>query len=577
MAAGWLNHNALQLIKGIGKTPGDTNSAENDPVVVNLLSGLITLTQDGWSPNIPAIKSGGVWVDSPITDGRQLLAASAGNVIEKISVTVADTSARGVARMLIGLNKMAADCRDFWQTQGQIDPVYLMWYPSCGAGPQYALLYNIDLTPSYLDSPTPAMRVDLSLEREPYWRPIPPGANPLMWTFAINPSHPQFNASVAALNTANDLIVDTTLKNRHEFSPTDYLTVVSRNYVDIPATSIPGDAPALVQLTAMIDTGVATHSARNIYLWRSTRPTTLKDRNGVKFGQSAIYNCGDASIGGGVATKTIDAANGVFSNGSIANRYIVTYTVPLTSTNLNIIGWDNIGINGLIALNTERGRVSVFMRCKQTTGAAGDVQIRFKISSRSGGGVDFFTGQWVNLPTFTSAYAFGLLYLGTITLPMNGKALSASDGRGLQVPLKTTTNSDLAINIDVKNNNAAARNSQFLDLVLMTQDECLVALNQPAYSSGGFDYYVLDNTGYYNHGNPEDISLTGTGITPGGYPEIAGQSLTLVPRVNNRLYMLMTEGDYATNPTEVESINGLSGSNALRLNIVPRWSGIRDV
>lgn len=132
----WLDHKQLMIIKGIGKTPGDIYSAENDPVIVNLMSGIITLDQNGWSPEIAQVKSGGVWVDSPLSDGRELLAAAAGNVIEKMTVIIADSSYLSVMKALSGLNQMANDCRDYWQTEYQIDPVYLAWWAGCGVGTQ---------------------------------------------------------------------------------------------------------------------------------------------------------------------------------------------------------------------------------------------------------------------------------------------------------------------------------------------------------------------------------------------------------------------------------------------------------
>lgn len=157
MAYDWLNHKTLRIVKGIGKLPTDTNSAENDPVVFNLLSEPVALTMDGWSPQIAALKSGGVWADSPISDGRSLIAAPVGNVTEKMTFIIADSTFLGVQRHLLALNDMALDCRAFWEGQAQIDPVYLAWWAGCGKGEQYALLYNMDVTTEYLSADKPSL------------------------------------------------------------------------------------------------------------------------------------------------------------------------------------------------------------------------------------------------------------------------------------------------------------------------------------------------------------------------------------------------------------------------------------
>ena len=508
MAYDWLNHKTLRIVKGIGKLPTDTNSAENDPVVFNLLSEPVALTMDGWSPQIAALKSGGVWADSPISDGRSLIAAPVGNVTEKMTFIIADSTFLGVQRHLLALNDMALDCRAFWEGQAQIDPVYLAWWAGCGKGEQYALLYNMDVTTEYLSADKPTIRVNLTLEREPYWRGLPPGANPKLWTFYVNSQQIGTNKTLsdADLKSGTDhLVYDASVKNRHEFDPTTYLSVLSRNYVDIPSNFIPGDAPALVEMSLSIDVTTTTVAARGVYVWRSTKPATLKDRNGSLYGQTAILNAGDGSVT--TLSKTIDATNGVYSNGSSANRYIVNGTVGASSTITSALRWPVMPTYPILASMLERGRFAVFVRCKQTSGAAGDVQVRFNAGLTL---LNFFeTSDYTNMPTFTSAYPFGLLYLGTLTVPPNADALASNDGRGLQVPDKSGSNSDLVISLDVKNNNAAGRTVQFCDLILMSLDEPCINMKQPIFSSGsGIAAYTYDNTGYFGHGDTIPFSRT---------------------------------------------------------------------
>jgi hypothetical protein len=125
---GLLNHQELAIVKGVGKTPADTASAEQDPVVIDLLdvgSGISLDMDGGWEPNIPSLKSGGVWADSPISDGRTLLAGQNTNVTETIRLLVTSNNPMVYAAKFAALQRMSQDCRFFWSTQYQIEPVYL--------------------------------------------------------------------------------------------------------------------------------------------------------------------------------------------------------------------------------------------------------------------------------------------------------------------------------------------------------------------------------------------------------------------------------------------------------------------
>lgn len=577
MADGWLKSNELKIIKGVGRVAGDTNSAEQDPVVFNLLDGICTLID--WSPNIASLKNGGVWIDSPLTDGRNLLSAPAANVIEKISISLSSAGYLNVSKAFDLLNKMVSDSHDFWQTESQIEPVYLHWWANCAPGPQYALIYDIQLAVEYRDSTQPTIDIELTIEREPYWRGIPPGANPKLWTFYSRGENFGTAKTASNLNLGNtDALASATLQNRTEWETTGFSSFISKNFIDIPASAIPGDAPALVQIEASTTHTTNTRYAKNVFIWRSTKPTSIKDNNGALIYQANIFNVGDANTNG--PTKTIDATNGVISNGSNVTRYIATYTVLASASPNDLIAFP--GTTGFpnAALNLNRGNYAVFLRCKQLTGASGDVQARFRLTAYGSGVTSglLYTSAYVNMPFFAAAYAFGLLYLGTITLPVAGRSLSGVDGLGLSSPAKSGFTSDYGINIDLKNNAAANRNVQFLDLILFAYDEPGIQLNNPSFTNLGTIVNDYDNTGYFQHGRPGDYSKQSNDIA---FPEILGQSLNLIPRVNNRLYFLFTSADTTTNPTEIYSDpnptgTALTGITA-RVNIVPRWSGIRDV
>jgi hypothetical protein len=574
MAAGWLNHLQLMIVKGIGKTPTDNMSIENDPVNVNLLDGIVSLAE--WSPNIPAVKNGGVWSDSPINDGRQLQVAASGNVIEKMSINITSTGYNSVMGALSSLNQMALDCRDFWQSKSQIDPVYLMWYVSCGAGPQYALLYNIEIAPEYLDSPTPAIRASITLEREPFWRGIPPGANPKLWTFYVNKVQPN-TTNVDFVSQTNDLVYNAAVPNRFEWD-TAYANPISKNYVDIPASLIPGDAPALMQLIVRNRLWNG-DSMYNIYAARSTTPITKKDRSGATVLQTNTLNAGDA-IAPTNWTKTLDATCGCIGNGSAVNKYVGANTVLATGTYPAFAAWDRIGTVRIIDPNLLTGTFAVFLRCKQLNGAAGDVQARVVVSEF----YSSFTGDYYNFPLRTGAIVdcdnrFDMLYLGTITLPLAGDIGGGNDGRGLYTFLKTGGDGTFAIGFGVKQNNVATRSIEFLDMVLLPIGEALVQMQGGKGAANA--YNVLDNTGYITHGENDPTARNwvqnATDLNLDCAIEGRGPSLTLVPNVNNRLFFIQQRRDATTSETYSSPQAASSNDMEVRVDIVPRWSGIRDV
>lgn len=572
----WNTPKALQIIKGFGKTPTDNTSNEIAPVVVDLMSGLMSLDEGGWTPEIPQIKNGGVWTDSPINDGRQLLAAPFGNVTENITVLISDTSYLGAIRGLMGLNKMAQDCADFWQTQAQFNSIYLMWYASCGAGEQYALIYDMQLAPTYLNASQPTIQVVISIEREPYWRGVPPGGNPRLWTL-YKAGKPVNTSNVGLITQTDDLVYDTGVKNRFEWN-TSIDNPTSRNYLDIPASLIPGDAPALVELMvqATLD---GTNPTSSLFVSRSTTPISIKDRNGNVSLQSMVFNAGDA-VAPTNWTKTADATCGCLSITSAVTKYIGRNAALANGTYPNFATWRFFSTYNFVSLNLIPGQFAIFWRCKQLNGAAGDIQARFRVSD----GYGSFTGNYQNLPLVAAAGAtcenrFDLLYMGVVTFPLNGNINSSADGRGIGTPQKNATVSVANLFIDVLQNNVANRSIDFLDLIFVPISEAAVNLLPGANAGGSFVYYTFDNTGYLGHGNLQSqskiVSWDGSISTLESTMEARGQDLTLVPGVNNRLYFIYQRAPAAggTNFSAPDSSNDFA---SVRVNIVPRWSGIRD-
>lgn len=545
MAFDWLNHLALQLVKGIGKTPGDTNSAEIDPVIVNLMGGQITL-QD-FTPNIPAIKNSGVWSESPITDGRQLLAAPVQNVTEKISILIKGTGSTDTMGMLASLGQMATDCRNFWQSYVQINPVYLKWQVQCGAGPQYALLYAIELAPTYLASDTPTIRVDITLEREPYWRPLLPGANPKQWTVE-GVRRQAYNTSVA--DPFTNALVTGTLKNTLGFTNRTSAPV-RQNYVDIPASSIAGDAPALTMIE------VDSTDSVNFYLGLSTKPFTMKDRSGGTLIQRCIdFNACDAALGTDATTAADTGAPNQFGAGTLL-RGSVSYATATDSRRFQWRG-NNAG-QPAIGNTITRGRFAALLRCRQNGGALADIKMYLKYGFSSTTAPAQTTEVSPTLQAGAgNTTSWPITYMGILECPVFDRAQTDINGNGLYFD---NLNKDFVIEIWSRRT-AGVGVLYVADLFLLPIDESSAQLLE--FDASGGDKGVLDNTGYMGHGDTRDI-FTVNGINDN--VELRGTTLLLDPSVDNRIHVL------GYNSSGLSVIQGADIN--IRVNIIPRWSGIR--
>jgi hypothetical protein len=581
MVASWLNHKALQIIKGIPKTPGDTYSAEVGPVVCNLMGGAFTLEE--WTPEIAPTKNGGVWTDSPLVDGRQLLAAPAGNVTETMKVLITGSGYLDTMRQYSTLNKMVQDCRDYWQEDYQIEPVYLMWYAGCGAGEQYALISNMELAPSYLDSTGPTLRVSITIEREPYWRwGVPPGANPKLWTYEVNPDNPQYNINTASLMTGSDHLVTDAIVNKHEWAA---VSVAGRqiepyfgggyqkNYVTIPAASVPGDAPALVEMSISSNVWVPA----NIYIGHSTNKMIGTGHDGNARANSLVLNSGDVN-GNGIGTVgVIGATLGVLGQNA-ANYYRISRTVSAADpAYITLAQWggDKVGLIGLdLDRQFYRGTYAVFFRGNNDSAAplAADMKIRVVMSEMEDNVANQAVAQIILPETtvpITSGGVPGLSYMGMVTWPLSGRSVQSPLGYGVQLQQGA---SNMRVSLQQQVLVATAnRIIRFVDLIFMPIDEGMAQIVTSLSTLSTTGLAILDNTGYEARGAAKQIAKTyvTNAVSGGVSQELRGQDIMLTPRMDNRIYVLIDGFNSSLTGSPPSQIN------TVRLNIVPRSAGIR--
>lgn len=539
---GLLSHKMLQIVKGVGPTPGDTASAEQPLIAIDLLdsgNGISLDLEDGWEPNIPSLKNGGVWADSPISDGRTLMAGVNTNVTETMRLIISAQSAQVYAAQFAALQRNIQDGRAFWDTSYQIEPVYIAWWASGAPGPQYALIFNIDMDLVLGDSETATATITLTIEREEGWRGVRPGGSPKEWTYYKRGQ--AFNSTVAALNSGTDHLVNATIQNRREWNA-GQTVLTSQNYFDVPADSVPGDLDALCLMSFTMTVA----SLADVYFGRSTKPDLPV--SGVNRKPAYILNAGDLSLGGADTTTAADTGAPISTGAAVNTRGVVSFAS--TPGDAFRFSWTG-GARGLFDPSSLRGRFLAFARARLS--AASTVTLHLQdgavayptatLTGVGGGGVGNTTGWEV-------------VYLGVVTFPKTDERIIVGNN-GLGASVSTGTDFQLGL---YAARIGAAVSLYVADVILIPMDECIGRLSTTVTASNNF---IMDNTGHLLHGKPGEIARAGTTFET---IEQKGDLLTLKPNVNNRV-IFFGVGQGASVITPVYTV---------RLDIVPRWSGIRD-
>lgn len=558
----------LQLIIGLPKAPGDPYSAEPDLQVLTLLSnemgvGLIDNSEAPFAPKIAVLKGGGSWADSATSDGRNLLSTSVDNVTETMNLKVVESTHNLLAKRIVDLNRFVEQARKFTATYWQTQPVYIEWMGRGAPASQFALIYNIDMAITPDDYPEegqlPSADVVITIEREPAWRALPPGANPKLWAFYARGELPgngvnKFTYTDLSLISGTRHWKSETIQNRHEWAGTgSFSNPLSKNYVDIAATDVPGDAPALV----CVSVDPATVNPDHCIIARSTKPTSGIDRNGVTEYVAYTFNAGDAVNGALVNTVKTLSANGLFSNGSSVNRYYATSAIPASSTAL--ILWGSGGNTPINNPELLRGKFVVLIRGHSTTAAA---QVYASLSCLYG-------SITVTLPEVSVPVDLGTTqpiwtYVGLLDFPVIERSIQSEGGTGRFI---SATN---YINFWINYRNALASPATVLtwDMQFLPYDEYLAYGVTTA--SSGTPQVAFDGTGYFPRGQVKDGAYGFNAPTiAGGYPvELRGNVPRLEPNTAQRLYFSFAQG--APRTVYLENMT-------VYLNIIPRWYGQRDV
>ena len=257
----------LRLIRGLTPARGDENTAEGIKQIISLTATKNNpwslSTANFWIPGIPQNKSG-IWNDFKQGEGRLLLAVGKQNVKETINLNLITSNIAELSQAIRDMQRFIHQAQLFWTSEHQIDPSYIEFYATDAPGPQYALIYTMDLAvsqPGPDDAQQVTRDVVITIEREPFWIPIPPGANPKIYTRRVlgdregidytwseySHSSQSANYSGYAVSDAPALI-EKTIQNRFEPDDSTWTAFNALNYVTINAADIAGDADALLLL-----------------------------------------------------------------------------------------------------------------------------------------------------------------------------------------------------------------------------------------------------------------------------------------------------------------------------------------
>ena len=161
-----------------------TNGLERIDLLPYGLNGVGWHVKD-WTPANTKSKSGGVWQDSPIMDGRVPVFSRDENAVETFDLAVNGNSQDAVIFYMRQLKKLLISARQYWlYPRIKILPVWLEAKAACETETRYALIYDFQIPkddypyapPFYTDGEvTAAMdKITLIIERGD-WLDYPPG------------------------------------------------------------------------------------------------------------------------------------------------------------------------------------------------------------------------------------------------------------------------------------------------------------------------------------------------------------------------------------------------------------------
>ena len=201
--------------------------------IVDLLSKGYGLHLFDWTPNIFSGKGGGVFADSPLADGRQLVDRKFENAIDTLELKVNGHSQDGTILSMRNLRGLLEQGVNYWLADWQVNPVYIEARGPGETNTRYAVI--VDYRVPQDDNPyaTPFFGSDamdditVVLEHGP-WLDNPPGTDECI-EISGHTGDVVHNKTVSIAASANDATVDETLASIDTASGYLYIGKVSGN------------------------------------------------------------------------------------------------------------------------------------------------------------------------------------------------------------------------------------------------------------------------------------------------------------------------------------------------------------
>lgn len=584
---------------GVPKPPAYTDSVERDLVEFSLLQSGVSITTP-YSPRHTQTKSGGVWADSALSDGRTPLVLNHGNVTETVNLQLSFSNMKQLNEKLAQLGRLEGNCKRFLTTHSQIEPVYIKYKYDSATPEQYALLFNMDIEVTYNDNSQTGQNADavvtISWEREMGWRAIPLGVSPAYYARLADGEIPGTNFDYTDIRptTRTSAHVGAIFANRLNFDTSGLDVPVltfsessatwdATNAVTVPKEDIVGDLPALLSVGFRFKE----EAYRKIYIGHSiTERLPNLAGDATSYHNRYIQNAGDATDETtGSYSATWVSGSGTISNAQTSLKYAVDLSIPtgaLSDTGLLSWGTGSAGSAGTLDYqlmsNAFRGKFAVFLRAKVTSGTPSDVQLYARFSNYTNASTVVADTNLNPAPSpvalATSATnAYGVMYLGSVSLPVGDRVRTFTDfnsGVGLY------NFADMAIELrHVARAGGSPVTVQVCDLIMIPYDMGMVEVDTSWATDTVLalgNTLLADETSYINHGHPalgvkvkDNVGLSSGISNTRSFPR-------LIPNENNYLHFLLTQYDESTG--EVYSTPDATLETAI--NIVPRWRGVRD-
>lgn len=158
------------LLGGTGMTLKPRLVITDGTSTINLLNIKAGYETEGWRQRIAQYKGGGTWQNSPLSEGRRLVAKEFSSVQETLPLFVSGKLDDATIRALQDLLRLLEKASDYWATHWQDEPVWVEKRAAYETEISYATVYagsvpEVDdiFSPNFIEH---ASMVDLALELE---------------------------------------------------------------------------------------------------------------------------------------------------------------------------------------------------------------------------------------------------------------------------------------------------------------------------------------------------------------------------------------------------------------------------